>query len=57
MSWLQISRDALGLSQTLRLISFLITHACLMSGTLTPLSVCLPVREITKKRLFVGDWF
>lgn len=62
MSWLQISGGSLGLSQTLRLISFLITHACLMSGTLTLLSVCLPawlpgwlaVREISKKRLFVG---
>lgn len=47
MGWLQISRSLLGLSQTLRLISFLITHACLMSGTLTLL--CLPARERNHK--------
>lgn len=46
-----------GLSQTLRLISFLITHSRLMSGPLALLGVCLPMRGIEKKRLFVSGWF
>lgn len=52
MSWQQISRFPLGLSQTLRRISYLITHACLMSGTLTLLSVfCLQEKSQRKELL------